>query len=386
MPHDPAMSTSARTPRPLIFRDSRGHEEIWEPDAATPADEAFLAFLDGREQPGNWVFEIKDEAAGDGIMLSPSQSWFARGKQPAQPGVEVDPDAAVEYALLTGRPQLKMLVGAYADAGLDGLNYSAVWMSDVDELMRAVSAFAGAQAKARERKLVIRDGAGHKKAFTFTFEVGNRSNIKFIDAMQTFLAKHISQENTTFSIECAAAQETLTIETATNVLTRTRGGDEPETTHTRVEDYEAGRELWHRFASSGYAGLSERAAWSGNLQSVQSEGPVENVHLRRVQEREAAEQRRKEIRAMPKLDRKALRTFCAAWSDHGYNDYSTGDAAVYVLYDGWSLEEAAATRETVLAAIETMGLQMVASPPDAAPAEIRIAADPRIDLELAKWS
>lgn len=131
--------------------------------------------------------------------------------------------------------------------------------------------------------------SGHKKAFTFTFEVGNRSNIKFVNAMQTFLA--------------------------------------------------------------------------------------------------TAEQRRKEIRAMPKLDRKALRTFCAAWSDHGYNDYSTGDAAVYVLYEGWSLEEAAATRETVLAAIETMGLQIVAaSSPGATPAEIRIAADPRIDLELEKWS
>lgn len=205
--------------------------------------------------------------------------------------------------------------------------------------------------------------------------------------MQTFLAKHISQENTTFSIECAAAHETLTIETATNVLTRTRGDDEPETTHTRVEDYEAGRELWHRFASSGYAGLNEHAAWSADLQTVQPEGPVENVHLRWVREREAAEQRRKEIRAMPKLDRKALRTFCAAWSDHGYTDYSTGDAAVYVLYEGWSLEEAAATRETVLAAIETMGLQIVAaSSPGATPAEIRIAADPRIDLELEKWS
>lgn len=79
----------------------------------------------------------------------------------------------------------------------------------------------------------------------------------------------------------------------------------------------AGRELSHRFASSGYAGLNEHAAWSADLQTVQPEGPVENVHLRWVREREAAEQRRKEIRAMPKLDRKALRTFCAAWSDHG---------------------------------------------------------------------
>ncbi|MCX5400980.1 hypothetical protein [Streptomyces sp. NBC_00102] len=82
-------------------------------------------------------------------------------------------------------------------------------------------------------------------------------------------------------------------------------------------------------------------------------------------------------------DREAVDRFCKLWADDGYNDRWD---VHYVLFDGWTLEEAGETREELLGLIRTLGLERVDAPPGAATGEVWVRTDPRIDAELERWS
>ena len=101
--------------------------------------------------------------------------------------------------------------------------------------------------------------------------------------------------------------------------------------------------------------------------------------------REEAE-RRRQIRALTTLDRKALKLFCQLWDRYGHNEYDGSTLTYHVIFDGGVGDDEAAEREELLRTIEKLGLEVVDTPTNAAEGSVWVRADPRVDLELEKWS
>lgn len=232
-----------------------------------------------------------------------------------------------------------------------------------------------------ERQLVFRDSQGHKGSFT----MGDRDHLKFSTAFNNFLKKHVSEENTTFRLERVLTDEALIIETAFGIVGRVREGDDPEVSYRRYERRTDGSDLQLRFAYSGYGALDGHGPWTPDRESLLPDESFENLELAWVQELRRNEQRRREIAAMPKLDRSALNQFCRTWANTGYNEYVSDSEAYYVLFDSRTLEEVGADRDELLQTVQVLGLQIAEAPAEAPTGEVWVACDPRVDLELEKW-
>ena len=88
----------------------------------------------------------------------------------------------------------------------------------------------------------------------------------------------------------------------------------------------------------------------------------------------------------PKLDSKTLTAFCKMWASHGHNKYDGDTLTFHVLFDGGSSDDQSANRDELLRIIEALGLELVDTPKNAAEGSVWVRADPRVDLELEKWS
>lgn len=83
------------------------------------------------------------------------------------------------------------------------------------------------------------------------------------------------------------------------------------------------------------------------------------------------------------LDQEALDRFYRIWADSGYNDRWD---VHYVLFDSEDLDDVVDERDELLRLVETLGLERVDTPPDAATGEVWVRTDPRIDAGLEHWS
>ena len=234
-----------------------------------------------------------------------------------------------------------------------------------------------------ERRLMFRDSQGHKRSFT----MGDRDHLKFSTAFNDFLKKHVSEENSTFRLERVDADEVLIVETAHGIVGRVRNGsgEDAVTEYRRYERRTDGADLQLRFAFSGFGALDGHGPWTTDRESLLPDETFQNLELAWADELRRKEQRRREIAAMPKLDRKALRRFCTTWADTGYTEQSNGSEPCYVLFDGRDAEEAGAARDELLQTVEALGLRLVDAPAGAPSGEVRVRADPRVDVELEKW-
>lgn len=232
-----------------------------------------------------------------------------------------------------------------------------------------------------ERQLVFRDSQGHRRSFT----MGDRDHLKFSKAFDDFLKKHVSEDNSTFRLERVLTDEVLIIETEFGIIGRVRNGERPEVGYRRYERRTDAAELQLRFAHSGYGALDAQGPWTSDRESLLPGATFENLELAWAREWRRHEQRRQEVAAMPKLDKQALKQFCQAWADSGYNEYAGDSDMHYVLFDGRTLDEAGAARDELLRAVEVLGLRIAEVPAGAPTGEIRVHSDPRVDIELEKW-
>lgn len=216
--------------------------------------------------------------------------------------------------------------------------------------------------------------------------MGDRDHLKFSTAFNNFIKKHVSEENSTFRLERVLTDEALVIETAHGIIGRVRNGENPEASYRRYERRTDGTDLQLRFAHSGYAALDEHGPWSSDRENLLPDDSFENLELAWVRESRRIEQRRREIAAMPKLDKKVLNQFCKAWADTGYNEYVSDSEAYHVLFDGRTLAEAGAARDELLKTVEALGLHVVEAPASASSGEVWVRCDPRIEIELEKWA
>lgn len=236
-------------------------------------------------------------------------------------------------------------------------------------------------------KLVIRDEQGHKKAVSFESRI---DHLKFATAFNAMFRKHVSEDNTTFIIERPDDDESLTMETAVGIIERRRGDEPPQ--YTRYYPTGGGMaNIWGPFAARGYAALDDlmdwiNVKWVSDRASILPDDSYVNFELAVAEGYRQAEQRRREIRALPKLDRKALAEFCRMWGNHGHNEYDGDTLTFHVLFDGGSGDDEAVDRNRLMSLIETLGLELAVTPPRAPEGSVWVHGDPRVDLELEKWS
>lgn len=231
--------------------------------------------------------------------------------------------------------------------------------------------------------LVFRDGDGHTKKYAAE-EFGA---LKFANAFDTFLRKYLSEENSTFVIERPDDGESLTIETATGILSRQRGSEPVE--YTRYAEAGGGAaNIWTVFANLGYARLDELPSWNKvnwvtDRASVLPDDSFVNVELAKAHAYRAEAARRRQVRALPKLDSAALTRFCKIWADTGYNAYDGATLTHRVLLDSGVPEDAAHVE--LRGIITTLGLDVDELATANADGAVWVRADPRVDLELEKW-
>lgn len=236
-------------------------------------------------------------------------------------------------------------------------------------------------------KLILRDEQGHTKTVSFEGQV---EHLKLHTAFNTLFRKHASEDNTTFVIERPDDDESLRMETAAGIIERRRGEEPPQ--YTRFYATGGGMSnIWTRFAARGYAALDELPEWLNvewvlDRASILPDESYVNFELAEAESHRRAEERRRQIRAMPKLDRKALTEFCKMWDRHGHDEYDGETPTHHVFFDGGAGDDEAVDREELLRIVETLGLEIADTPQRAAEGSVWVRADPRVDLELEKWS
>ncbi|MFY7068700.1 hypothetical protein ACOQFV_22825 [Nocardiopsis changdeensis] len=216
--------------------------------------------------------------------------------------------------------------------------------------------------------------------------MGDHDHLKFSTAFNGFIKKHVSEDNSTFRLERVLTDEVLVIETAFGIVGRVRDGEDAEADYRRYERRTDGVDLQLRFAYRGHAALDDHGPWTTDRESLLPDESFENLELAWARESRRVEQRRREVAAMPKLDRKALKRFCGIWADTGHNEYVSDAEVYYVLFGGRTLAEAGAARDELLETVEALGLHIAETPAGASPGEVWVRSDPRIDMELEKWS
>lgn len=235
---------------------------------------------------------------------------------------------------------------------------------------------------ANDRPLEFYDDRGHKKAFLFE----DGGHLAFSIAFEKFFTKYLSEDNAQFRIVRVLTDEILYIDTAQGIIGRSQGPGAPEITYRRYEREQDGADLRIRFASSGFAALDKFGPWTSDRESLLREPGFANFELANVLEKQRYAERRREIKRMPKLDRKALGTFCKLWADTGYNEYISDSEVYYVLFDSREVDEVEEQqRLTALSSIAELGLELVATPAASSSGEIWVRTDPRVDLELENW-
>ena len=235
--------------------------------------------------------------------------------------------------------------------------------------------------------VIIRDGRGHKKV------VKGENFIYLVDfttAYVTLYRKWASEDNATFTVERVEDHATLTVETGTGIIGRRRGDEAPQ--YTRTDARDSASVIRGNFACDGYDALDsldpERWGihWVADRESILPDDSYVNHELEIAEGHREAAERRRQIRAMPKLDRRALTKFCQMWDQYGHNEYDGKELAYHVIFDGGAGESEAAEREELLRIIDTLGLEVADTPSNAPEGSVWVCGDPRVDLELEKWS
>ncbi|WP_328328105.1 DUF6357 family protein [Kribbella sp. NBC_00382] len=119
----------------LIFTDDKDGEEIWLPGSPRPASTEFWEFVGGRSAADNEVFTIENEEQGEGLQLHFYANSLARITTVAGGGSA--PEHRVEYGLVDGLDEYRILVRAFVSGGCAALDQHGPWMSDVADFEQA---------------------------------------------------------------------------------------------------------------------------------------------------------------------------------------------------------------------------------------------------------
>ncbi|MCX2946822.1 DUF6357 family protein [Lentzea sp. NEAU-D7] len=420
--------------RQLTFSDDRDTEQRWRPGDPQPAVDAFLDFVARHRDAGNSSFCMEDEENEEALLFLFEIAAICRVKGAENP--------RTEYRVVTGSGDYRAQASHFVGGGFSALDLHGPWLPDAESFLRARSEHLSRRASRNAAREEVADERGKALRSEFDESVLRRTHPRELRRRLEVLSRIDGHEPTTVDgvthfgygngdtvnawftaagrglvvtfdrsstlnlADDAGAQAALYDGVPAELLALVRNAPDTATTLT-VPHPDGGTQVAATgvFAFSGPCAMAE-----GLVTRLRETGSgIEDTGVGRLLEgflavRDftpdavaetvswwSADDIAKGFAAAPQrarsetepLGREAVDSFCRIWADSGYNDRWD---VHHVLFDSHTLEEAGEARDDLLRLVETLGLELVDTPPGAASGEVWVRTDPRIDAELGNWA
>ncbi|MDX8050700.1 DUF6357 family protein [Lentzea sp. BCCO 10_0798] len=422
--------------RVLTFSDDEDTEQQWRPSDPQPAVDAFLDFVARHRDAGNSSFCMEDEENEEALLFLFEIAAICRVKGAENP--------RTEYRVVTSRGDYRTQASHFVSGGFSALDLHGPWFPDAESFLRARSAHLSRRASRDAAREEVPDERGEALRSEFDESVLRRTHPRELRRRLEVLSRVDGHEPVTVDgvthhgygngngdtvnawftaagrglvvtfdgsstlnrADDADAQAALYDGVPADLLALVRNA--PDTTTTlNVPHPDGGTQV----AATGVFTFSGPCAMAEGLVTClrETRSGIEDTGVGRllgdflaardftpgavaetvtwwsaddIAKGFAAAPERARSETAP-LDREAVDRFCEIWADSGYNDRWD---VHHVLFDSRTIEEAGEARDDLLSLVETLGLELVDTPPGAASGEVWVRTDPRIDAELGNWA
>ncbi|MFW6600479.1 DUF6357 family protein [Propionibacteriaceae bacterium Y2011] len=391
--------------RSLNFSDASGHVQAFSGDGLQDAFDAFWAFIADHRTDDNTTFHLADATSGEVLVLLFGSPFCCR--------VTGSGDAEQSEFRITKEPgDLQNLTRGFLRRGFAGLERYGPWLPDADTAMGELyrlefdrSPLRRTHPRELRRRLDLLtridgreprttdDGTTH---YAYSTGEGDTVDAWFASAGRGLVVifDHTSALATSDATVLTARYDGVPADLLDLVPRDSAGGSLPAATGVfhfsapcamsagLVSQLQQAR---LPIAATGVERLLDGFLTSADLtpDAVATAGPwwTRDQIARGFSEAPTTAPAPSPV--TDPAERAAIDGFCKIWADSGYNDPW---GVHHILFDSYSLEEVGPQRDELLQLVETMGLELVDTPPRAATGEVWVHTDPRIDAELEHWA
>ncbi|WP_327711323.1 DUF6357 family protein [Streptomyces sp. NBC_00464] len=208
------------------------------------------------------------------------------------------------------------------------------------------------------------------KQFVFVVGDGNDQQVSVRDAQEAYVAFSAffrGRDSDTYTIEDEPAGQSLVLMPGQGVIARIEAADQPRSEYLQVDRANRYLPSAMLFFENGYAGLDRFGQWFSDLADLDASPETRGAARAATFTTEAA----------------AIQEVARIWADSGYVDPSD---QYYVFFDSHDVGDDRAERAELLKLIESLGIERVDAPAEAAEGEVWVRTDTRLDVEFERWS
>ncbi|MGI9822865.1 DUF6357 family protein [Agromyces sp. Marseille-Q5079] len=208
------------------------------------------------------------------------------------------------------------------------------------------------------------------KDFVFGVGDGDDQRVSLADPQEAYLAFAAffgEREADTYSIVDERAGQSLVLLLAHGAIARVEVADRSRTDYLKIDRPNRYMPSVMRFFENGHAGLDHFGQWFTDLADLDASPEVRGAARAATITTEAA----------------AIEEVARIWADSGIVDPTD---QYYVFFDSHGLDDDRADRAELIELIGFLGLERLDNPADSPDGEVRVRADPRLDVEFERWS
>ncbi|MFG2430857.1 hypothetical protein [Streptomyces sp. NPDC048590] len=208
------------------------------------------------------------------------------------------------------------------------------------------------------------------KQFVFAAGDGDGQLVSVGDPQEAYVAFSAffrERESDTYTINDAAAGQSLVLMPGRGMISRIKDANRPRSEHLKVGRANRYLPSAMLFFENGYAGLDHFGQWFPEPADLEASPEDRGAARAATITTEAA----------------AIEEVGRIWGDSGIVDPSD---RYYVFFDSHDADDDRAERAELLQLVEFLGLERVDAPAEAAGGEVWVRTDTRLDVEFARWS
>ncbi|MEU9358238.1 hypothetical protein AB0D35_09020 [Streptomyces sp. NPDC048301] len=208
------------------------------------------------------------------------------------------------------------------------------------------------------------------KQFVFAAGDGDGQLVSVGDPQEAYVAFSAffhERESDTYTINDAAAGQSLVLMPGRGLISRISDADRPRSEHLKAGRANRYLPSAMLFFENGYVGLDHFGQWFPDLADLDASPEDRGAARAATITTEAA----------------AIEEVGRIWGDSGIVDPSD---QYYVFFDSQDADDDRAERAELLKLVEFLGLERVDAPAEAADGEVWVRTDTRLDVEFARWS
>ncbi|MFF3617472.1 hypothetical protein [Streptomyces sp. NPDC002580] len=208
------------------------------------------------------------------------------------------------------------------------------------------------------------------KQFVFAVGDGNDQQVSVGDPQEAYVAFSAffrGRDADIYTINDEPAGQSLVLMPGQGLISRIKDTDQPRSEYLQVDRANRYLPSAMLFFENGYAGLDRFGQWFSDLSDLDASPETRGAARAATITTEAA----------------AIEEVARIWVDSGSVDPSD---QYYVFFDSHGIDDDRAERAVLLKLIESLGMERVDAPAEAAEGEVWVRTDPRLDAECARWS